>query len=132
MRARTSSRGSPPAEWRFCREGDFWTISYEGRLVRLKDAKGMRYLAELLRHPGRPFHVAELAAAVGGRRAVAGRPGSWARTRKAVTNRIRQSTPRIEASYPTLGRHLRNAVHTGTICSYTPERPEPWRFEPTL
>src|SRR5262249_44485302 len=35
------------------KEGDYWTISYEGRALRLKDTKGLQYLAELLRHPGR-------------------------------------------------------------------------------
>jgi hypothetical protein len=27
-----------------------------------------------------------------------------------------------------LGRHLANAVHTGTFCSYTPERPTTWEL----
>src|SRR5262245_12112519 len=111
---------TPPAEWRFCREGDVWTIAYEGRLVRLKDAKGMQYLAQLLCHPGRPFHVCELAAAVGSRCAAHRGDGSCERARKAVTNRIRQSVTRIAASHAAAGLHLRNAVHTGTVCSYTP------------
>lgn len=131
MRPGKSSQRRPLAEWRFCREGDFWTIAYDGRLVRLKDAKGMQYLAQLLRHPGRRFHVRELAAAVGGRPAVLGHR-SCERARKAVSNRIRQSAARIAASHPALGLHLRNAVHTGTVCSYTPDRPTPWCFEPIL
>ena len=45
------------------KEGDYWTISYEGRAFRLKDTKGLRYLAELLRNPGREFHVLDLVAA---------------------------------------------------------------------
>ena len=117
---------------RFCLESDFWTIAYGGRLVRLKNAKGLHYLALLLRHPGRPFHVVELAASVGGRRAVPARPGSCERARKAVTNRIRQSAACIGVSHPALGLHLRNAVLTGTVCSYTPDQPAPWCFEPTL
>jgi hypothetical protein len=48
------------------------------------------------------------------------------RIRKAVTNRIRDSLDRIAAEHETLGRHLANAIHTGTFCSYTPERPTPW------
>ncbi len=44
----------------FRREGDYWTIAYGAVVVRLKDAKGLRYLEPLLRHPGRSFHVAEL------------------------------------------------------------------------
>jgi class 3 adenylate cyclase len=41
-------------------DGHFWTISYEGRTVRLRDARGMRYLALLLQHPGRELHVNEI------------------------------------------------------------------------
>ena len=50
------------------------------------------------------------------------------RVRKAVTNRIRDSLDRIAAEHDALGRHLANAVHTGTFCSYTPERPTPWEL----
>jgi hypothetical protein len=34
-----------------------------GEAFRLKDVKGLHYLAHLLRHPGREFHVLDLAAA---------------------------------------------------------------------
>ncbi len=44
----------------FCREGDYWTVTFEGRVVRLRDGKGVRYLAQLLQHPGREFHVVDL------------------------------------------------------------------------
>ncbi len=39
----------------FKREGDYWTIAFDGRIVRLRDAKGVRYLSVLLRHPGKPL-----------------------------------------------------------------------------
>jgi hypothetical protein len=45
----------------FRRDGDFWTIRYAGRVVRLKDVLGARYLAQLLRYPMRDFHVLDLA-----------------------------------------------------------------------
>jgi hypothetical protein len=48
------------------------------------------------------------------------------RARKAVTNRIPQTLMRIADVHHTLGLHLRNAVHTGTRCTYTPERPTRW------
>ena len=113
----------------FCHEGDFWTIAFEGRLVRLKDAKGLRYLAHLLRHPGEPFHVSELGG-VAGLRSRDAAPGPVAeRTRKAVTNRIRQTVTRITGAHEILGAHLTNAVRTGTTCSYTPERAVRWAFE---
>jgi tetratricopeptide (TPR) repeat protein len=46
----------------FRQEGDFWTIAYEGTGLRLRDAKGLHYIAQLLRHAGREFHAADLAA----------------------------------------------------------------------
>src|SRR5262249_52404834 len=44
----------------FRREGDYWTVAYEGKIVRLNNTKGMRHLARLLRHPGREFHSGDL------------------------------------------------------------------------
>jgi hypothetical protein len=44
----------------FRREGEYWTISYEGRVIRIKHAKGMAYIAHFLAHPGREFHVTDL------------------------------------------------------------------------
>ncbi|MGH7894877.1 MAG: hypothetical protein ACREQL_09420, partial [Candidatus Binatia bacterium] len=53
---------TPAASAAFQREGDFWTIVYEGTRIRLRDAKGLQYIAHLLRHDGRDFHAADLAA----------------------------------------------------------------------
>ncbi|HUQ63284.1 MAG TPA: response regulator transcription factor [Acidimicrobiales bacterium] len=50
----------------FAREGEYWTIAYRGKTFRLKDSKGLWYLAELLRHPGVEIHVLELVAAAAG------------------------------------------------------------------
>ena len=47
----------------FRREGEYWTVCYEGAVVRLRDAKGLRHLARLLADPGREFHVVDLEAA---------------------------------------------------------------------
>ena len=50
----------------FRREGDFWTISYLAGTFRLKDAKGLRYIAYLLARPGNRIHVYDLIEAVEG------------------------------------------------------------------
>ena len=50
----------PPATHLFRQEGEYWTIAYGGNMLRLRDAKGLRYLAHLVRHPGREFHVLDL------------------------------------------------------------------------
>ena len=47
----------------FRREGDYWSVVFEGRSVRVRDLKGIRYLARLLADPGREFHVLDLVAA---------------------------------------------------------------------
>ncbi|MEV6975882.1 AAA family ATPase, partial [Kitasatospora sp. NPDC093806] len=70
--------------------------------------------------------VGQLAAAygLGGR---VRRTGSAAeRARTAVTARIRTAIERIARAHPALGRHLVNAVHTGTLCVYRPEQPVRW------
>jgi predicted ATPase len=48
----------------FRREGAFWTLAYQGHVCRLKDAKGLHYIATLLRSPGQEFHVIDLMARV--------------------------------------------------------------------
>jgi hypothetical protein len=42
------------------REGELWTITTDARSLRVKDAKGLRILAELVGEPGRERHVLEL------------------------------------------------------------------------
>jgi hypothetical protein len=49
----------------FRREGEIWTISYEGRVTRVRDSKGLRYLAMLIASPGREIPAVDLAAALG-------------------------------------------------------------------
>lgn len=41
--------------------GSIWTFRWEGATASLPDAKGLRDLARLLAHPGRPVHVLDLA-----------------------------------------------------------------------
>ena len=50
----------------FRQEGEYWTVVFDGSVVRLRDAKGLRYLARLLAHPGREFHAVDLEAAAEG------------------------------------------------------------------
>ncbi len=49
----------------FLREGEIWRIAYDGKEVRLRDSRGLRYLARLLGEPGRDVHSAELASGGG-------------------------------------------------------------------
>jgi pimeloyl-ACP methyl ester carboxylesterase len=64
---RAGSRSETPASTRaqptntLRNEGEYWTVSYEGRVSRFKDSKGLRYLAHLLRHPSSEFRATALA-----------------------------------------------------------------------
>ena len=51
----------PASSSAFHREGDYWTLVYEGKVVRLRDSKGLRDIAQLLNHPGQELHVFYLA-----------------------------------------------------------------------
>jgi hypothetical protein len=72
------------------------------------------------------FLLSELAAATG----LGGRPrrstSDAERARKAVAGRIADTLRRLDALHPSLAKHLRNSIRTGTFCSYRPERPTPW------
>ena len=62
-RRRVRRRGARVAdEHVFRREGDYWSVAFAGQTVRLRDLKGVRYLARLLADPGREFHVLDLVA----------------------------------------------------------------------
>jgi predicted ATPase len=50
------------------------------------------------------------------------------RARSAVTWRLRAAVKRIGEVHPELGRHLGNALRTGTWCSYRPETAVGWRL----
>ncbi len=59
-----TSGSAAPGEAIFRRDGDYWAIDF-GRLIRLRDAKGLRYLAVLLASPRREFHALDLVARLG-------------------------------------------------------------------
>jgi len=52
----------------FRKEGEYWAIGYASKSFRLKDTKGLGYIAHLLRHPGAEFHVLDLAGGIAGQR----------------------------------------------------------------
>jgi hypothetical protein len=52
----------PALSGSFVREGEFWSLGFAGRVVRLRDSKGLRDIARLLAYPGREVAAVELAA----------------------------------------------------------------------
>jgi len=180
----------------FRREGEYWSIAFDDRVFRLRDTKGLHYIARLLGQPFRELHVSELvtAASTSAPRAVqddlsvraslgdagealdaqaraelrgrvedlrqeieeaerfhdlgrlaalrdeleflmrelARAVGIGGRSRREVslderarvnvTKVIKTALRRIAEQSPALGRHLEHAIHTGTTCSYSPDR----------
>jgi tetratricopeptide (TPR) repeat protein len=61
--AGTGAPADGPRVAALAREGDVWRLDYEGRVLRVRDAKGMRHLALLLANPGVEFHAVDVAGA---------------------------------------------------------------------
>ena len=76
---------------------------------------------------GRPGRAAQRGVRPRGRSRATGSSAERART--AVTYRIRSAIRKLSELHPELGRHLGNAVRTGTWCSYQPERDIDWTVE---
>src|SRR5688572_18212973 len=110
---------------RFRKEGEFWTIAFENEVVHLRDAKGLRYIAALLRRPRTKIHAVELREPVRAATLV-GEPAERERARLMVTQRIKASLRKIAAMNPALGDHLHRTLHTGTYCGYEPPEPVSW------
>ena len=49
----------------FRREGEYWTVGPAETPIRLRDSKGLAYIAYLLRHPGTEFHALDLTSGIG-------------------------------------------------------------------
>ncbi len=82
----------------FRHEGDYWSVVFAGRTVRVRDLKGMRYLAQLLIHPGREFHVLDLVAAETGQKLALGDAGELLdeRAKSAYRRRLAEIEDDIE------------------------------------
>jgi pimeloyl-ACP methyl ester carboxylesterase len=67
VRAVDEFLGVPPADEPvpsaanvFRREGEYWTLAFDGRLARLRDGKGLHHIAYLLARPGESVPAVEL------------------------------------------------------------------------
>jgi non-specific serine/threonine protein kinase len=79
------------------REGEFWTITFGDGPFRLKDAKGLHYVAYLLARPGERIHVLDLIEAVDGS-AANGRTANHAESEDlSIVRDIGSAGPLIDA-----------------------------------
>lgn len=87
-------------------------------MARLRDSKGVQYLVQLLRHPGRAFAAVDLATDA----------GDPERARQSVSRAVKTTIERLDASHPELARHLRATVRTGVESIYLrdPRAPVFW------
>jgi len=109
----------------FRQEGDYWTLGYAGRTVRLRDVKGLHYLLPLLRTPGRAIDTQELVR-VAGRKS---RPVDREHARQAVTKGIKLVMLRLLTCHPALAAHLRDTIRRGNFCRYLPDVDQPVEWE---
>ena len=78
--AEAPATSTVPAARVFRCEGNFWTVAWDDAVVRLKDTRGLQYLAQLLARPGQEVHVLDLVAVVHAE------PGQAARRHLASTD----------------------------------------------
>src|SRR5712671_3231262 len=85
------------------KEGEYWTVGRGGQVFRLKNTKGLGYLAHLLRHPAAEFHVLDLAGGVAGQRD------------DDETNQFMHRLPRREQDLEKAGIHIGNLGDAGEM-----------------
>lgn len=122
----TNGARSPYGTATLQREGDYWALEFDGRVCRLRHAKGVAYLAALLAQPGRRIAALDLHRRVEERqpRPVEGaveKPDSSEKIRLNVTRALRVMLRKIVAYHPSAGGHLAASIKTGKFCSYTPD-----------
>ncbi len=136
-----ASHGAPkfdPIEGVFNCEGDYWTISLGGVEMRLRNTKGLVYLAHLVARPRQSIASNELArigsAATrkNARGAFDGGTGnaiSAERTRVMVTKAIKSAIRNIRLLDTPAGHSLATSIRTGYACVYEPDpvHPVSWR-----
>ena len=124
------SEVQPVPDCLFRNEGEYWTITFQGTLCRVKDIRGMQYLAQLLKNPSKEFHVLTLVKDSAKLQEDEPAIASSERARVNVTRAIKAAIKKITASHPPLGQHLILTIKTGTLCSYTPDlhQPHSWQI----
>ncbi len=140
-----STAAEAPGSNVFRKEGEYWTILFEGSVFRLRDTMGMHYISRLIANPGVQFSAKDLAAGAhqislkraGRKKAPALRNGringeshlhddaARERARLMVTKRIKDVIARIRLTHRELARHFATRIRTGHTCSYALDEDQP-------
>src|SRR6266852_3528337 len=94
----------------FRKEGEYWTVSYGGKVCRLRDSIGLHYLARLLQQPGQEFHVLDL---VHAERGIVGRRGSCLQGARGARIPCGRAGPKLGARRSGSPRRLGRRASTG-------------------
>ncbi|HUY39412.1 MAG TPA: hypothetical protein VMV13_11300, partial [Candidatus Binataceae bacterium] len=116
-------------------EGDYWTITLGGVEMRLRNTKGLLYLAHLLARPGQSVAADELAriGSTAGKTRERRTPGiggdaASGRSRVMVTKAIKAAIRKIRSLDISVGHNLAISIHTGYSCVYEPAPIHPVRW----
>ena len=93
---------SLPEQAVFRKEGEYWTVGFGRNAFRLKDSRGLGYLAHLLGHPTTKFHVLGLA-------------GGIADAREDESNRFGHGLPRGEEDLQRAGINITGLGDAGEM-----------------
>jgi predicted ATPase len=86
----TGQSSTPPEAASIRREGEYWAITYAGATLRLRDSKGLCYIAELVAYPEHSFHALDLAA---GTRTGSVGQGEWSEQSSARKAYVEGNSP---------------------------------------
>ena len=113
--ARIDAASSPSI---YRREGDYWTVVFDNKTLRLKDSKGSSCIAYLLQHPGREYHCCDLAIEISGGRAVVervvGDRSDVGRTMRTLGDAGSMLDAKAKSSYRTRILELREELEEAT------------------
>ena len=99
---------------RLLQEGEYWAFHYEGHVARLRDSKGLRYLARLLRNPGQELHALDLVVGDGGAGGASGRVPEREVTRTGAGDAGAMLDPQAKAAYRRRLEDLRDELDEAT------------------
>lgn len=106
------------------RDGNTWTVCFEGHPYILRDVPGLQTLAELVSHPNQEISALILEAEVQpGRAASIPRVAlhdSRKRGQANVAAALSAALDHLAADHPALASHLRSAIEVGAFCEYRP------------
>ena len=87
------------------KEGEYWTVGYGGRVFRLKDTKGLAYLAQLLRSPGTDVHALDLV----------GDTADHSESREDEANQFAAALPQSDEELESAGIHVGGLGDAGEV-----------------